>query len=185
MSHKPKGIAARAGRWSAQHRKTAIFGWLAVVLAAFILGGPFGTGTKTTEQQAAGDSGRAQSIADDAFPESTTGAGETVLIQSKTLKAADPEYRAVVRDLEKRMDALPEAQKIASPYQPGGKGLISPDKHSVQVSFEVPGTLEQAKTRVDATLAVTKAVQKDHPGFHIAQFGYGQLREGADGRVRG
>ena len=88
MSRKPKGIAARAGRWSAQHRKTAIFGWLAVVLAAFILGGPFGTGTKTTEQQAAGDSGRAQSIADDAFPESTTGAGETVLIQSKTLKAA-------------------------------------------------------------------------------------------------
>ena len=35
----------------------------------------------------------------------------------------------------------------------------------------MPGTLEQAQTRVDATLAVTKAVQKDHPGFHIAQFG--------------
>jgi uncharacterized membrane protein YdfJ with MMPL/SSD domain len=171
MSQKPKGIAARAGRWSAQHRKTAIFGWLAVVIAAFYLGGPFGTGTKTTEQQAAGDSGRAQTIADDAFPESTTGAGETVLIQSKTLKVNDAEYRAVVRDLEKRMDALPEANKIASPYQQGGKGLVSPDKHSVMVSFEVPGTAAQTKTRVDATLAVTKAVQQDHPGFHIAQFG--------------
>ena len=55
----------RPGRvsWSARHRKLAIFGWLAVVLAAFILGGPIGTGTKTAEQQAAGDSGRAQSIA--------------------------------------------------------------------------------------------------------------------------
>ena len=75
MSRKPKGgIAARAGRWSAQHRKTAIFGWLALVIAAFVLGGPFGTGTKTTEQQATGDSGRAQTISDDAFPESTTGA---------------------------------------------------------------------------------------------------------------
>ena len=172
MSRKSKGgIAARAGRWSARHRKTAIFGWLALVIAAFVIGGPFGTGTKTTEQQATGDSGRAQSISDDAFPQSTTGAGETVLIQSKTLKASDPEYRAVVRDLEKRMDALPEADKLASPYQKGSNGLTSPDKHSVLVSFEVPGTTTQTDTRVDATLAVTKAVQKAHPDFYIAQFG--------------
>ena len=136
-----------------------------------MIGGPFGTGTKTTQQQATGDSGRAQSISDDAFPESTTGAGETVLIQSKTLKANDPEYRAVVRDFEKRMDALPEANKLASPYQKGSNGLTSPDKHSVLVSFEVPGTATQTDKRVDATLAVTKAVQKDHPDFFIAQFG--------------
>ena len=123
------------------------------------------------EQAATGDSGRAQSISDDAFPESTTGAGETVLIQSKTLKAHDPEYRAVVRDFEKRMDALPEANKLASPYQKGSNGLTSPDKHSVLVSFEVPGTATQTDKRVDATLAVTKAVQKDHPEFFIAQFG--------------
>ena len=46
MSRRSKGgIAARAGRWSARHRKLAIFGWLAVVIAAFALGGPFGTGT--------------------------------------------------------------------------------------------------------------------------------------------
>jgi uncharacterized membrane protein YdfJ with MMPL/SSD domain len=171
MTQKPKGIAARAGHWSARHRKLAIFGWLAVVIAAFVLGGPFGTGTQTTKQNATGDSGRAQVIQDDAFPESTTGAGETVLVQSKTLKANDPEYRAVVRDLEKRLDALPEANKVASPYQPGGKGLISPDKHSVQVSFEVPGTALQTEKRVDASLAVTKAVQKANPDFTVAQFG--------------
>ena len=29
MTTKPQGIAARAGHWSARHRKTAIFGWLA------------------------------------------------------------------------------------------------------------------------------------------------------------
>ena len=76
MSRKSKGgIAARAGRWSAQHRKTAIFGWLALVIAAFVLGGPMGTGTKTTQQQATGDSGRAQSISDDAL----TRAGEAAL----------------------------------------------------------------------------------------------------------
>ena len=173
MSRKPKGgLAARAGRWSARHRKIAIFGWLAVVIAAFALGGPFGTGTQTSEQKGVGESGRAQTITDDAFPESTTGAGETVLIQSKTLKMSDPAYRAVVKDLEKRMDALPEANKVQSPYgSNAGKALVSPDKHSVQIAFEVPGTLEQAKTRVDATLAVTKAVQKANPDFYVAQFG--------------
>jgi uncharacterized membrane protein YdfJ with MMPL/SSD domain len=172
MSQRPKGIAARAGRWSAQHRKTAILGWLAVVIAAFILGGPMGTGTKTTEQAAAGDSGRAQTISEDAFPDSTTGAGEMVLVQSKSLKADAPAYRAVVRDLEKRMDALPEANKLNSPYaKQAGKGLISPDKHTVLVSFEVPGKAAETKTRVDATLAVTKAVQKAHPDYKIAQFG--------------
>jgi uncharacterized membrane protein YdfJ with MMPL/SSD domain len=173
MSRKSKGgIAARAGRWSARHRKIAIFGWLAVVIAAFALGGPFGTGTETVEQSGTGDSGRAQKLQDDAFPESTTGAGETVLIQSKTLKVSDPAYRAVVKDLEKRMDALPEADKVQSPYgSNAGKALVSPDKHSVQVSFEVPGTAAQTETRVDATLAVTKAVQKANPDFTVAQFG--------------
>lgn len=36
-------IAARAGRWSAAHRKTAIFGWLAFVVVAFMIGGALGT----------------------------------------------------------------------------------------------------------------------------------------------
>jgi putative drug exporter of the RND superfamily len=31
-------LAARAGRWSASHRKTAIFGWLAFVIVAVVLG---------------------------------------------------------------------------------------------------------------------------------------------------
>ena len=115
MSQKPKGIAARAGAGGAQHRKTAILLWLALVIGAFYLGGPFGTATKTAEQSLPGDAGRAQKIQDDAFPDSTTGAGEIVLIQSKTLKADAPEYRAVVRDFEKRMDALPEANKLQGP----------------------------------------------------------------------
>ena len=38
-----KGIAARAGRWSARHRKVAIFGWLAFVVVALAIGGRVGT----------------------------------------------------------------------------------------------------------------------------------------------
>ena len=39
---KSRNLAASAGRWSAQHRKKAIFGWLAFVLVAVMLGGALG-----------------------------------------------------------------------------------------------------------------------------------------------
>ncbi len=41
-------IAARMGRWSAKHRKTAIFGWLAFVVASFAIG--TAVGMKTIDQ---------------------------------------------------------------------------------------------------------------------------------------
>ena len=36
-------LAARVGRWSAAHWKTATFGWLALVLLAFAVGSQVGT----------------------------------------------------------------------------------------------------------------------------------------------
>ena len=36
-------IAARMGRWSASHWKTAVFGWLAFVVAAVFIGGMVAT----------------------------------------------------------------------------------------------------------------------------------------------
>src|SRR5215204_3498487 len=41
-THGKHNIAARMGRWSAAHWKTATFGWLAFVLVAFAVGGAVG-----------------------------------------------------------------------------------------------------------------------------------------------
>ena len=59
-------LAARMGRWSADHWKTATFGWLAFVVAAFALGM---AGTKTIDPNAAGprESGRMDRILDAGF----------------------------------------------------------------------------------------------------------------------
>ena len=46
-THTNRNLAARMGRWSASHWKTATFGWLAFVLVAFGLGGMVGTTTRT------------------------------------------------------------------------------------------------------------------------------------------
>jgi len=36
MPERPRNLAARMGRWSAAHWRTATFGWLAFVVAAMI-----------------------------------------------------------------------------------------------------------------------------------------------------
>ena len=66
----PKGIAARAAHWSARHRKTAIFGWLAFVVIAFMIGGSVGTKNIADEDMGNGQSKVAdQTIARADFPD--------------------------------------------------------------------------------------------------------------------
>ena len=72
-------VAARAGRWSAQHRRAAILGWLAFVVAAVALGGAVGTKHIAQDNNGIGESGRAQQVLHEQFPQP---AGEQVLIQS-------------------------------------------------------------------------------------------------------
>ena len=78
----PPNLAARAGRWSAQHRKTAIWGWLAFVIVALGIGGAVGTRTLDNDENGVGESGRGSETLAAAFPDN---ASETVLIQITTV----------------------------------------------------------------------------------------------------
>src|SRR5439155_25307963 len=100
-------LAARMGRWSAQHRKKAIWGWLAFVLLAFAIGNAVGTRTQDTAQSGVGQSGRAERTIDNAFPKHQV---EQVLIQSGSKTATDPSFRAVVADLQHRLSGVPHTQ---------------------------------------------------------------------------
>ena len=86
-THK-ENLAARMGRWSADHWKTATFGWLAFVVVAFALGM---AGTKSIDPNTAGprESGRMDRILDAGFKRP---AAESVLIQSRTLSTTDPAF---------------------------------------------------------------------------------------------
>ena len=75
-------IAARMGRWSARHRKTAIFGWLAFVLASFAIGSVVGTQKGETDANV-GEARKADHIIrDGGFKIDEQ--GEFVLVQSKS-----------------------------------------------------------------------------------------------------
>ena len=59
-----RNLAARAGRWSARHRRIAVLGWIAFVVAAFMVGGNVGTKMITAEESAVGESGKAGRVVD-------------------------------------------------------------------------------------------------------------------------
>src|ERR1051326_1256907 len=91
-------IAARMGRWSANHWKTAVFGWIAFVVAALLVGQLVGTKNIDQNDANVGQSHRADRILRDAGFQSDPQT-EIVLVQSTTLRAGAPAFRAVVHDV--------------------------------------------------------------------------------------
>ena len=104
-----RNLAARMGRWSAAHWKTATFGWLAFVVAAFAIGGAVGTKMIDPATSGPGESGRADRILDAGFKQP---AGESVLVQSDSLQVGDPAFRAAIADVvAARLEARSGAER--------------------------------------------------------------------------
>ena len=115
-----KNLAARAGRWSARHRKTAIFGWLAFVVIAFMVGGAVGQKSIADEDYGNGSSKVADKAITANFPHS---AEEQVIVQGKgSVKIGDPAFNAAVKDVVDRLEATPHVDKLESPLAKGNEG---------------------------------------------------------------
>ena len=161
-------LAARAARWSARHRRTAILGWVAFVIAAAVGGGALGLKTFAWQENGPGESGRADKAIYGAFPQT---AGEMVLVQSSGGDARDPAFRAAVADVERRLERVAHVSGVAGPYDPGRQGQISRDGRSALINFEVAGDFRLAQERVDGAQAAVSAAAADQPGLRIEQFG--------------
>jgi uncharacterized membrane protein YdfJ with MMPL/SSD domain len=167
-SRSPRGIAARAGVWSAQHRKTAIWGWFAFVVLAMLIGGSVGMKTLEHNDFGVGESGRADQTIADAAPEY---AQEMVLIQSTGATAADPSFRAVVADVQRRLAAVPDTKNFESPLDPAHANQISGDGRAALLRYQIAGKDDQVTDRVKPAVAAVAAVQRAHPGFTLGEFG--------------
>ena len=163
-------IAARMGRWSAGHWKTAVFGWLAFVVLSLAVG--MAVGTKQIDQHDAnvGQSRKADHIMRDAGfqPQPQT---EIVLVQSKSRTASDPAFRAVVNDVLGSVSSSTAIMDLRSPYAKGNGGQISADGHSAMVQWRMKGDLKAAEKRITAITDATDTVAKAHPGFTIGEAG--------------
>src|SRR5262245_29260777 len=105
-------LAARMGRWSAGHWKTATFGWLALVVVAFGLGGMVGMKNIDPNKAGPGESGRMDQILDAGFKKPV---GESVLIESSTLSTGDPAFKAAIADAVSGISKLDDVQNVQSP----------------------------------------------------------------------
>lgn len=116
-----RNLSARMGRWSASHRKTAIFGWLAFVIVAVVLG--MGAGLKQIEQSNsnAGQAHKADQILKQAGFKQSGPLTEIVVIQSKQRTIADPAFRAAVSDATRAVGRSPVALHVVSV---GGRGFL-------------------------------------------------------------
>ncbi len=163
-----RNLAARAGHWSATHRKTAIWGWIAFVLVAFVIGSSVGIRTLDDDQLGVGESGRADKTVSGAFPSK---ADEQVLVQSATERADQPRFRAAVADVERRLSRLKHVRDIESPYAPGNEGQISKDGRSALIDFELPGGDQTTEDHVGTALHTVDEAQSANPNFQIGEFG--------------
>src|SRR4051812_30937599 len=177
----PRSLAARAGKWSAQHRKTAIWGWLAFVVVAFMIGGAVGTKTLEHTQTGVGESGRADQAVADAAPEH---AQEMVLIQSTRARAGDPEFRAVAVDVQRRLAAVPHTQQFESPLARANANQVSSDGRSALLRFQIAGDDSQVTDRVKPALKAVAAVQREHPGFTVGEFGDASTQQQINDKVQ-
>ena len=167
-SRPSRNLAARMARWSAQHRKKAIFGWLAFVVVLFALSFVSPMKTIVFETSGPGESGRAETILYEEFKQP---GAESVLIQSRSLTARDPEFKATVQDVIAAVSTLDAVAKIESPFDPDNAGLISADKRSALVELEIRGPSEEAADKIDPVVARVAELQQARPEFYVGSFG--------------
>jgi uncharacterized membrane protein YdfJ with MMPL/SSD domain len=173
----PRNLAARAGRWSATHRKTAVIGWILFVVLATVIGGKVGQKNLEPSAMGNGESKRGDMIVDAAdFPATV---GERVLIQGTgSIKSDDPEVTAAVKDVVSRLDKIEGVDDIESPLDAQYRAsTVSKDGRSVVVNFTLPGKAdtveeqERLETVADAPLAAVAAVQDAHPELLVEEHG--------------
>ncbi|MEU2280806.1 MMPL family transporter [Streptomyces sp. NPDC013178] len=163
-----RGIAARAGGWSARHRWAAVGIWVLFVVLAMGLGSAAGRVDVKDSDQLKGETHTAAKIIEDAGIEEP--ASETVLVQAKDkgLKATDAEFRQAVEAVVKAVEGTGKVTDVTSPYD---TQTISKDGRSALVQFDMRGDSDTAGDRVEPVLKAVEGVQKDHASVRIEEIG--------------
>jgi uncharacterized membrane protein YdfJ with MMPL/SSD domain len=173
-------LAARTGRWSATHRRSAILGWFLFVVLATVIAGGVGQRQLQSSEMGNGESKRGeQLIAAANFPNQVT---EQVLIQgTRDVKTGDPRVTAAVRDVVGRLERIDGVTRIESPLDPTTRAqTTSHDGRSVVVNFRIPGDVdapEALENAAAAPLAAVAAVQKAHPELRVEEYGAASERK--------
>jgi RND superfamily putative drug exporter len=163
-----RGLAARAGGWSARHRWAAVGIWVLFVVLAMGIGSAAGRVDVDESDQLSGETHTAATIIDDAGIKEP--AGETILIQSKdaSVTSTDSEFRTAVTAVVTAVEGTGKVTDVTSPYD---TRTISKDGRSALVQFDMRGDADTAGDRVEPVLEAVAGVQKDHGSLRIEEIG--------------
>ncbi|MGW0291275.1 MMPL family transporter [Streptomyces tuirus] len=172
-----RGLAARAGGWSARHRWAAVGIWVLFVVLAMGLGSAVGRVDVKDSDQLKGETHTAARIVEDAGIDEP--AGETVLIQARggELKATDPEFRDAVDAVVRAVEGTGRVTEVTSPYE---TKTISKDGRSALVQFDMRGEPDTAGERVEPVLKAVEGVQEDHGALRIEEIGSASMMKTFD-----
>jgi uncharacterized membrane protein YdfJ with MMPL/SSD domain len=163
-------IAARIGRWSASHWKTAVFGWLGFVVLALALGMAVGTKQLKVEDANVGQAHKADEILKQGFPQSNPQT-EFVVVQSAAKTVSDPAFRATIEDVVNAVDGDPATKNFKSPLTPGHADQISKDRRTAIVTWDMKGSTDQAQAKIDPIEARVAVSAARHPDFFVGEAG--------------
>ncbi|MGW4346072.1 MMPL family transporter [Streptomyces sp. NPDC004690] len=169
-----RGVAARAGGWSARHRWAAVGIWVLFVVLAMGLGSAAGRLDVKESDQLSGETHTAAKIIEDAGIKEP--ASETVLVQSRdgAVRAGDAAFRAAVADVVKAVGATGRVTDVKSPYD---TKTVSKDGRSALVQFDVRGDAESAGDRIEPVLKAVEGVQKEHTSLRIEEIGGASMQK--------
>lgn len=169
-----RGVAARAGGWSARHRWAAVGIWVLFVVLAMGLGSAAGRLDVKESDQLSGETHTAAKIIEDAGIKEP--ASETVLVQSRdgSVRAGDAAFRAAVADVVKAVGATGRVTDVKSPYD---TKTVSKDGRSALVQFDVRGDAESAGDRIEPVLNAVEGVQKEHTSLRIEEIGGASMQK--------
>ncbi|MFI9340101.1 MMPL family transporter [Streptomyces sp. NPDC052773] len=168
-------LTVRMARASARHPWRALAGWLVFVVLCLAAGSAVGLNSATTADYRVGEAGRAEAMAARGGLERR--ATEQVLISARSGALDEQAARTAARELTARMERLPEVAAVTGPVR-------SADGRTLLVEVALKGEERDAKDKVDALLAQTRAVQRDHPRLLLEETGSPSISKGVD-RQRG
>jgi RND superfamily putative drug exporter len=164
-------IVERVAGWSARHRKTAVFGWLLLVIGAVVIGQKIGTANINSYDP--GQAGQAERVLNRPVVQQPD--SESVLVQGRSASQTygnDPEIREAVRQVVTALRALPKAAAdVQSPLS--RPGLVS--GRSALVTFNVAGNPGNDDQAVVPAMNAVAAIQAHHPGLKVEEAGSASL----------
>lgn len=183
--HPRTPVTEKVAGWSIRHRKTAVFGWLLLVAALFVVGQL--SGSRSLTQYDAGQSGQAERVLAKDSPARNQAAQEAVLIQARApgaTFATDPQLRQAASQVASALAAHPGyAAGVQTPLSSGGAGLVSKDGRSILVTFQIPGNVASAGAAVTADQAAVASVRARHPSLRIAESGDATIGQAVNGAL--